>query len=245
MLFSSRQISVGIITLLSCSYACQSIASVTLSNSRIVFSSAKKTQEVQLTNNSEAARLVQLWVSDYESQENNDQIDKSPFFISPPVFKLAPKAEQRTRLTFFGNDLPKDRESLYWFHYLEIPPVSAIQTPVQMAISVQNKVKLFYRPTSIKHNIEDLPSLLNFNMKSNVLFIENPTGYYVNFGRKEITIDGKPMIINKDKLVMIKPFSSYEVKLPNGQAYSNGAVEFTLINDFGGLVKHQTTLSAK
>lgn len=49
--------------------------------------------------------------------------------------------------------LPKDRETLFYFNVREIPPKSDKENVLQVAL--QSRLKLFYRPESIKKKAND------------------------------------------------------------------------------------------
>ncbi len=46
-----------------------------------------------------------------------------PFTATPPVSRVEPKRGQTVKVMYTGaTALPKDRESVYWFNVLEVPP---------------------------------------------------------------------------------------------------------------------------
>lgn len=48
--------------------------------------------------------------------------DSAPFIVLPPIVRIEPGKGQSWRLMFNGSRLPQDRESLFWFNLLDIPP---------------------------------------------------------------------------------------------------------------------------
>ncbi|MDP0699616.1 fimbrial biogenesis chaperone, partial [Klebsiella pneumoniae] len=65
--------------------------------------------------------LVQVWLDNGDPNELPENI-KTPFSITPPIFKMSAGAGQNLRLTYLGDSLPKDKESIFYLNVLEIPP---------------------------------------------------------------------------------------------------------------------------
>ncbi len=69
----------------------------------------------------ETPSLTQVWVDDGRVQ-NQPEKDAAPFIVLPPIVRIEPGKGQSWRLVFNGSRLPQDRESLFWFNLLDIPP---------------------------------------------------------------------------------------------------------------------------
>ncbi len=65
--------------------------------------------------------LTQVWVDDGRVQ-NQPEKDAAPFIVLPPIVRIEPGKGQSWRTVFNGSRLPQDRESLFWFNLLDIPP---------------------------------------------------------------------------------------------------------------------------
>lgn len=52
--------------------------------------------------------LIQSWL---ENQQSG--VDKIAFIVTPPLFRLDGNQENMLRIVKVGDDLPKDKESLY------------------------------------------------------------------------------------------------------------------------------------
>ena len=46
----------------------------------------------------------------------------APFLITPPLFRMDAQKEQSLRIVYTHDQLPADRESLFWLNVLEVPP---------------------------------------------------------------------------------------------------------------------------
>ncbi len=102
-------------------------AALTISATRIVQASDKQSSSITVANPSTQAFAVQSWV-------NTDVDDGSiavPLIASPALFRLDPGKEQTVQINRLPNDLPDDRESLFFFNVQEIPQVHrALPSPL-------------------------------------------------------------------------------------------------------------------
>ncbi len=97
-------------------------ADIIISGTRIIYNSDKKDVNVRLENKGNRPLLIQNWLDTGDDNADPSQI-KVPFTATPPVSRVEPKRGQTVKVMFTGaTDLPKDRESVYWFNVLEVPP---------------------------------------------------------------------------------------------------------------------------
>ena len=76
----------------------------------------------------------------------NPQELKLPFIVTPPVSRVEPQKGKPSE-SRLGQALPKDKESLFWFNVLEVPPKakeSDNQSMLQLAF--RTRIKLFSVP---------------------------------------------------------------------------------------------------
>ncbi|WP_235427143.1 fimbrial biogenesis chaperone [Yersinia aldovae] len=109
-------IAVQIISLMFISNA--AYAGVIITGSRLIYDSSKKEASVAVRNPDEGTPyLIQSWVDNYSS--NNTQ--KTPFIVTPPLFRLDGKQENILRIMLTGGALPNDKESIFWVNIKAIP----------------------------------------------------------------------------------------------------------------------------
>lgn len=96
-------------------------AALTISATRVVHLSDKHSSSVVVANPSKAPYAVQAWVN----TQADDTSTSVPFAVSPTLFRLDPKREQLVKINALPNDLPDDRESLFYFNIQEIPQVDS------------------------------------------------------------------------------------------------------------------------
>lgn len=68
----------------------------------------------------------------------------------PPMERIEPDEQIQIRLMALAslNDLPQDRETLFYYNVREIPPRAKEQNVMQIAM--QSRLKLFWRPKAIE-----------------------------------------------------------------------------------------------
>ncbi|MFL1548047.1 molecular chaperone [Pseudomonas sp. D47] len=197
-------------------------AGVIVGGSRVVYEANKKEVALSVKNPEEKnAYLIQTWV-DNELQETST---KAPFIITPPLFRLDAGQENLLRIFFAGKKLPMDRESVFWLNIKSIPSVEKSDTN-RLLISVNTRIKLFYRPDKLEGEPGDAYKKLVFFQKDRILRISNPTPYYVSF--RELSVGGKKI----NDAGMVAPKSELSHTLPEGLA---GKVTWKAINDYGGV----------
>jgi P pilus assembly chaperone PapD len=82
--------------------------------------------------------------------QNQPEKDSAPFIVLPPIVRIEPGKGQSWRLVFNGSRLPQDRESLFWFNLLDIPPEPKNGTAINyLQLAIRSRIKLFYRPAGV------------------------------------------------------------------------------------------------
>jgi P pilus assembly chaperone PapD len=221
----SKLISASILAVISVSAA---NAGVVIGGTRVIYDGGKKESSLSVNNPDNIPYLIQSWL---ESQDGG--ADKVPFVITPPLYRLDQGQQNVMRIVRAGN-LPDDKESMYWLNIKSIPSAPKKENTLQVA--VKTRIKLIYRPTTLKGSIpEEGVSKLTWQKMGNQLQVTNPTPFYMNFN--EITLGGKKL----PEVTYVAPGSSAKFDLPAN--VSAGAITFKLITDFGGIgPQHQASL---
>ncbi|WP_426099338.1 fimbria/pilus periplasmic chaperone [Providencia sp. PROV200] len=205
-------------------------AAVSLDRTRIIFDGENKSISLNINNNNkQLPYLAQGWIENEESKKIT-----SPLIVLPPVQRLEPGKSSQMKIEALPDikNLPQDRESLFYFNMREIPPKS--DKPNTLQIALQTKIKLFYRPEAIAPQQNSAPwqEKLLLEKKGNLVFIKNPTPYYVtiiNAGAHENT-NAKEF-----NPIMITPFSENNIGMTKEQLGNTPVI--TYINDYGGRPK--------
>ena len=215
-------------------------AGMTISGTRIIFPGAEREQTVRTTNKGTMPLLAQVWVDDGSATDDINSV-KVPFTVTPPVYRVEPGKGQSIRLIYNGMHLPQDRESVFWFNLLEIPPMKDVAKETDhLELAFRTRIKIFYRPTVLKSSSTNEVGKLQWEVirPSKGIKVTNPTPYYYSFDSASITagVVKYPLIVN-----MIPPFGSKEFLLENknnAPVTVNGA-NINLISDYGSVVEYQ------
>ncbi|MCL1070958.1 fimbrial biogenesis chaperone [Shewanella xiamenensis] len=219
-----------------------SSASVVMTNTRVIYPSDAKERSVQLRNNDSFPNVVQVW-TDINNSESTPENADGPFLALPAIFRIEPNRGQLFRLIYSGDNLPKDRESLFYLNFLQIPPISKDNAGEnQMLVMLKNRVKIFYRPVEIRSNPENIGKEISFNVKNMNGGIEvdvnNKSPFYASFVDVKLISGNQELKIPVD---MVEPKGNKLIKVYNQQFVSIHPmkVKFTIVNDFGGFIKYE------
>ncbi|MBD2796778.1 molecular chaperone [Xenorhabdus sp. 18] len=210
-----------------------SFAGVVIGGTRVIYISDQKEASISINNpETDISYLIQSWV------EGEDGKTKAPFIITPPLFKLKAGDENILRIVNTGNalpenNLPEDKESLFWLNIKSIP-ATAKSAQNQLQITVKSRFKLFYRPASLIDNAGTAYKVLKFKADGHKLIVENPTPYYVSFST--LTVGNNVKNHEIKPAGMIAPFGqiSWDVPIKN-----INQVTWKTINDFGGVTPEE------
>lgn len=209
----------GLLALFFASSVC---AGVNIGGTRVIYDGGKKEAAIGVSNPDNVPYLIQSW---FDNPDNST--GKIPFIITPPLYRLDRGQENVMRIVRAGN-VPDNKESMYWLNIKAIPAAEKKANSLQIA--VKTRIKLIYRPASLKrNNPEDFAKQLIWRISANRISVSNPGNYYMNFNK--ITVAGREV----PEPTYVAPGASATFSLPAG--VSSGPVTFKLINDFGGVGK--------
>ena len=110
------------------------MADMVMEGTRVVYPEGRREVTFKINNSStERAALVQMWIDDGVNTSAPEDV-VTPFNVTPPVAKVNTGASQVVRINFTGEPLPTDRESLFWFNMLEVPPKSNAENKLTFAL---------------------------------------------------------------------------------------------------------------
>ncbi|WP_145524852.1 molecular chaperone [Yersinia vastinensis] len=215
-------------------------AEVIIKGTRVIYNEKQREAVVQVSNTGNMPVLLQAWIDNGDANARPETI-KVPFSVTPPVIRLDPKRDQTIRLFRTGSGLAADRETLFWFNLLEIPPKptkSATGEDNKLQLAFRTRIKLFYRPAELTMPSEQAIKHLTFSKKGNQLVIKNASPYYITFRKIELRASkDSPVLANLSKInnKMVAPFA--ELSLPmtaQGSINNTTQVFYSIINDQGG-----------
>lgn len=166
-----------------------------------------------------------------------DKQKKGPFIVTPPLFRLDAKQENRIKIVAIKDTGPEDVESLYWLCMTGIPPTpdsvwDGIDKSTERKrpglltqVRVKSCIKLIVRPKDLKDQPVDQANYLIWHKSGNRLIVTNPTPYYINM--KNVNV-GKTDINNPG---YVSPKGQLILSI---NAADNGFVHWKMITDNGG-----------
>ncbi|HCP8550609.1 TPA: fimbrial chaperone [Escherichia coli] len=221
----------ALVALLSLSFCGQSMAAFVLNGTRFIYEEGKKNLSFEVTNNADKTYGGQVWI-------DNASLGNGIYMVpQPPFFKVGAKQKQVIRVMNTDSNLPKDRESLFWLNVQEVPPKPEVKDGEGsvLAIAMNTRVKLIYRPASLKDGRKDAEQQLKLEQRGNETWLKNPTPYYmaiVNVKRdgKDIPLSDRVM----KSVAQLKPFSDVSL----GKNVS-GKISVDAVNDWGGVQSYE------
>lgn len=220
-------------------------ADIVISGTRIVYPQSSKDVIVNLDNRGNKPLLVQTWLDDGRDGVNPQEL-KLPFVITPPVSRIDPQKGQSLRITYMGSVLPQDRESLFWFNVLEIPPKSKAkegESLNQLQLAFRTRIKLFFRPDGLKGTPGDAATNLKWSQKKEgntlSLFAQNDSPYNVSVSNVKLKMGGKEYTVDSKSVL---PFSGASMPVKGLSNNISGTVIYNTINDNGGTDKREAKI---
>ena len=211
-----------------------SLASVVIQGTRVIYPESAKEVTVKMVNEGRSPLLVQSWLDD--GNENGDPAKmKLPFIVTPPVSRLDPQKGQSVRITWTGKALAQDKESIFWFNVLEIPPKDKnAEGKSKLNLALRSRIKFFYRPASLKGSFIDGLNNVKWSLVNDAgnvaIVLKNDSPYYLSLiggagwaGAKKY--DYKPK--------MLSPFSEERFVVPQLTTTSVNKVSWVALNDYG------------
>lgn len=210
------------------------MAGLSLDNTRIIFlgSATRVSIGVSSSDSSMTPYLVKAQV--FQDSAGHDA--NVPFVLSPSLFRLDIGNTQTVLILKKNINLPKDKESVFYFNALAIPAqnsadkqeIAPVDGSLQIASSIV--VKLFYRPNNLSMNPKEAMGKLQFTSTAEGVAVRNPTPYFITLD--SLRVNGQAISLSTKAKIssgMIAPFSQ--------QVYAtsarHGAVEWQAINDLG------------
>ncbi|WP_248805937.1 molecular chaperone [Pseudomonas sp. MWU13-2100] len=227
-------------------------ASVVLSGTRVIYPQHEKEVSLKLESKNQRPVLLQVWLDNGDEQSTPD-LAGIPFLVTPPIFRMEPEQHQVLRLSYTGEPLPQDRESLFWFNMLEVPSQTLdAEQSNQLQLAFRTRVKLFFRPTKLPYEVEAAAAKLQWRQVSSeqgqMLEVYNPTPYHLSFDQIDLVAAEQRHAREHGASGagnMVAPNGRNRFLLPSLKSRPSTAMtaEFETIDDFGVRVSHKTRIA--
>ena len=233
-------------------------AGIVINTTRVILHQDKKEALARLDNKGTVPLLVQSWIDDGDANANLSTI-RVPFSVTPPVARVDPGKGQAIRILAVNPNLPSDRESLFWFNVMEIPPAPAASMAERqnfIQVAVRTRIKLFYRPASLAISPSVAYEGLSFALKradggaaaSDSIVVRNPSPYFITFNYLALQLSDRENVeisLSNPESRMVAPFAEMTINIPalKKALPSDTRVSFATVNDTGGTTRLETALA--
>ncbi|MBA1295104.1 fimbria/pilus periplasmic chaperone [Pseudomonas lurida] len=228
-------------------------AGVIVHGTRVVYPADRAEVVVRLENRGNRPALVQTWV-DTGDRQSTPATARTPFALSPPIFRIEPQQQQALRLRYVGEPLAADRERLFWLNVLEVPPRSAdAGQNNQLELSFRTRLRVFLRPHALPYPVAAAAARLQWKLVEHsqgfALQATNPTPYHVSLAKVTLLSAGRRFekapnqAANDSLLLPAGDVKRFALPLLRHRPCGSATVEFTTVSDFGARVPHSTDLA--
>ena len=200
-------------------------ASLTVDRTRVIYEAEKPGVSVVVENtDAKDPFLLQTWLESSKGKKITE-----PLVALPLLQRIEPGQKKQIRINSVNEtaQLPQDRETLFYFNILGVPPKSQLDNVVEVVI--QSRFKLFYRPKGLeKYPDYDWQKKLTLVRQGNDLVLTNPTPYHVVV----ININDSTQKVKDFREIIIKPQDKVTYPLSAKQKTAAEMV-VTYIDDYG------------
>ena len=223
-------------------------ADMVIDSTRIIYPQGRRDVQVTLINSSaQIAAFVQLWLDDGTGNQELEPM-AVPFVLSPPTARVVPNGRQTVRLTYTGEPLRADQESVFWFNMLELPPAYKGPTDVdRVTFARRTRIKVFFRPKGLTGDpLQAMTQLQCSPTKSDgkwALECYNASSFHLSFFGFSLGNAAEKVRTN-DLGGMIKPRERVRFELKDFETLPQPLTTLTMdfVNDYGGVTTLDSTL---
>lgn len=164
-------------------------AGIVITGTRVVYPEKEREVTIKIDNVGEKPALAQVWI-DAGDPDATPETTRAPFTLTPPINRINGGKGQTLRMMYTGENLPRDKESLFWLNVLEIP-VSRQDKNNQLQVAVRSRLKIFFRPQGLPGTANEAGKSVTWKKVSGGIEGYNPTAYFVSVARITQDKDGK------------------------------------------------------
>ncbi|HFK6831791.1 TPA: molecular chaperone [Citrobacter freundii] len=102
-----------------------------------------------------------------------------------------------------NNDLHRkqDRESLWWFNFIQIPPINKdAQNDNQLLVLVRSRVKVLVRPKGLVGSPLEMANTSRIWLQNGKLHLRNNSGFYLALSSLDVSGAGKKQRIQSETI---------------------------------------------
>lgn len=198
---------------------------IVVDSTRHLYKEGSREINAHIENKDDTPYLIKSWVEAPQGK------DASYFMVTPPLFRLEGKQKNTLRILPNANisNAPKDRESVYFFNVMSIPPTSdSDEDKNKIQLAVRHKMRLIYRPKVVQELSADTEAKkLEWRKTNNKITLKNPTPFFIYF--KSVKINNKEI---NSSIPHVAAYATEEFTLPAG--VNGSEITWKIATDSGG-----------
>lgn len=217
---------------------------IVIDRTRIIYTASAPGVTVNLHNQADGPRLVQVWIDAGDPQIAPESSDV-PFTVTPPILRLDAGKHRALRVMYHATQnkaLAAPQESVYWLNVLGIRP--SVDTGNQLQFAFRTRIKLFLRPDGLSGQAQEAIQWLQWQRKGDgpVLRVRNPSAFHVSLSSVRLTVSG--VEYRNDDPPMLSPHSVVSIALKGRALPGEGPalLRFTVLDDHGMTHEHSLSL---
>lgn len=220
-------------------------ASISITGTRVIYNESDRSVAVKLNNRGDSSSIIQAWIDNKMTNQAPNE-GASPFLLYPAVSKVEAGGEQYLRIKKIENIANSQTESLYWLNVKDIPEAPKNKDKNYLQLSILSKIKLFYRPATLKNKVGNMYNELSWSVRNNngktYLMLKNNSQFYASFTELKVREGSK---LKKIALDMVAPGANSEWPIDNEvlNSIKKGNAEYGIVNDFGAVVYRSITIN--
>ncbi|WP_454724647.1 MULTISPECIES: fimbrial biogenesis chaperone [Cupriavidus] len=211
-------------------------AALSVVGTRFVYPESARELTVRVGNAGDGPILVQAWLDRGDPDADPARLSV-PFVLAPPMFRLDAGHKSVLRLRHTGEPLPRDRESVFWLNFLEVPALPEDSRNL-LRLSYRSRMKLLYRPAGLPGSADEAISRVTWRLGGAsasgeaVLEADNPTPYHVSFAQMTVTRGAAAVALDGPTLA---PLGVTRIALPGLKGAGEAQVRYEVAKDSGEL----------
>lgn len=233
-------------------YICSGVfftqASTTLGSTRVIYPANEREVTVRLHNPEHRATLVQAWIDNGNINATPDDT-MSPFIIMPPLVRINAGQGSTLKIIFTHQEqLPKDKESVFWLNFQDVPPILKGNENNYMQLAYRTRVKLFYRPEKLPGNSNQAAKDVSWTVSNNINGSRELTGcnksaFYVSLNKIMLTVSQVSYFNNDGGMIAPAECADFPVTATKKIMAGIDQVDAEWIDDYGALHQQREALN--
>ncbi|MGU3305762.1 molecular chaperone [Pseudomonas sp. M5A4_2d] len=218
---------------------------IVIDRTRIIYPAAAREVTVNLRNEADGPRLVQVWI-DRGDPEALPELSDVPFTVSPPILRLEAGTAQGLRLAYHPAEEQanaRPQESVYWLNVRGIRPTA--RTSNQLQFVFRTRIKLFLRPEELAGREVDAVQTLRWRLggDSPVLRVHNPSAFHVTLSSVVLTLEGVEYPSEDPPMLLPRTTANLMLKGRSEPWQGSATLRFTTLDDHGVTREHSVSLA--